>query len=126
MQMRGTETKEVSYMRCWLVKMCVSCVLALSLMSTPVYAADSVNYQEKSFTETVIAPAGRTPGSGTLYRVIKHTQLRKKANSSSSVVMELRIGSTVTVMSSSGTWKKAQLNGKTGYVQESCITRFGP
>ena len=109
-----------------LIRFLASCILALSLLNVPIYAANLETYPLSPKEEVIHDYNSRVLGMGTLYRVSESTQLRKKADDDSTILVSLSKGDSIWVIKSCGSWKKAYAKGKTGYVLASCIEKAGP
>lgn len=109
-----------------LISFLASCILALSLFNVPIYAANLETYPLSPKEEVIHDYNSRVLGMGTLYRLSESTQLRKKADDDSTILVSLSKGDSIWVIKSCGSWKKAYAKGKTGYVLASCIEKAGP
>lgn len=60
--------------------------------------------------------------SGYSGKIYKHwCKLRTKKSKSSKTIMKLKVGTKVTVLSTSGSWRKVKVKGKTGYVLKKYV-----
>ena len=60
--------------------------------------------------------------SGYSGKIFRHwCKLRTRKSKSSKTIMKLKVGTKVTVLSTSGSWRKVRVKGKTGYVLKKYV-----
>ena len=90
----------------------ITTMTAVMLTSTITPATSSIN----SSSKTVLAASGY---SGKIY---KHwCKLKKAKSKSSKTIKKLKVGTKVTVYSTSGSWRKVKVGNKTGYVLKKYV-----
>lgn len=77
---------------------------------------------------TAIAPSNTvtsTTGTAGTVKCSSSVNLRSEANTSSSILAELKNGSAVTVVSTANGWCKVTCSGKTGYIKQDYVSTTG-
>ena len=81
-----------------------------------------------SSTGTAIAPSNTvtsTTGTAGTVKCSSSVNLRSEANTSSSILAELKNGTAVTVVSTANGWCKVTYSGKTGYIKQDYVSTTG-
>ena len=77
---------------------------------------------------TAIAPSNTvtsTTGTAGMVKCSSSVNLRSEANTSSSILAELKNGTAVTVVSTANGWCKVTYSGKTGYIKQDYVSTTG-
>ena len=77
---------------------------------------------------TAIAPSNTvtsTTGTAGTVKCSSSVNLRSEANTSSSILAELKNGTAITVLSTSNGWSKVSYAGKTGYIKQGYVSTTG-
>lgn len=77
---------------------------------------------------TAIAPSNTvtsTTGTAGTVKCSSSVNLRSEANTSSSILAELKNGTAVTVVSTANGWCKVNCSGKTGYIKQDYVSTTG-
>ena len=89
---------------------------------------DYLTLASSSSTGTAIAPSNTvtsTTGTAGTVKCSTSVNLRSEANTSSSILAELKNGTAVTVVSTANGWCKVTYSGKTGYIKQDYVSTTG-
>ena len=74
---------------------------------------------------TAIAPSNTVTSTTGTVKCSSSVNLRSEANTSSSILAELKNGTAVTVVSTANGWCKVNCSGKTGYIKQDYVSTTG-
>jgi|GEM_PF-6428999 len=75
----------------------------------------------KSAAGTTATTTSTSTSTGTIYNVKSDVNMRSKASSKGSVVMKVKLGTTVTILGTSGSYYQVSVSGKTGYIDKRYV-----
>lgn len=86
---------------------------------------DYITLASSGSTGTTIAPSDTVASTTGTVKCSTSVNLRSEANTSSSILAELKNGTAVTVVSTANGWCKVTYSGKTGYIKQDYVSTTG-